>query len=88
MNTTPQEYAELIIKNVYKVENPYNLARAIGTVANKYAEWVIESISRMNWTTDGTDEHAEQHKPEQDEALMKREAYRLALVMLTDKLPK
>jgi arabinogalactan endo-1,4-beta-galactosidase len=88
MNITPEKYAEMVIAKFYKVENIYNLTRAIARVADKYAKWVMEASNRLTWATDGTDEHAKQNELAQKEALVKCEAYRLALFMLTDKLPK
>lgn len=85
---TPQKYAELVVNKFYKVENTYNLARAIARVADKYAKWVMEASNRMTWATDGTSEHEKRNAVAQNEAWVKCEAYRLALRMLTDKLPK
>lgn len=88
MNITPQEYAELVVNKFYKVHNLYNLTRAIARVADKYAKWVMEASNRMTWATDGTETHANYLALSQHEASVKCEAYRLALRMLTDKLPK
>ena len=88
MNFTAEQYADLVVANTYKVKNIYNLATAIAKVASKYAEWTLESVSRMDWATDGTEEHAERNELAQEEARVKREAYRLALVALTSELPK
>jgi len=88
MNITPQEYAELVIKKFYKVENIYNLTRAIARVADKYAKWVMEASNRMTWAMVGDEEHDKSVELGQHEAWVKCEAYRLALVALTDKLPK
>lgn len=87
MNLTAEQYAELVVKKLYKVENLYNLARAIARVADKYAKWTMESISRQTWATDGTEQHANYLALSQHEAEVKQEAYRLALVELTNKLP-
>jgi arabinogalactan endo-1,4-beta-galactosidase len=88
MNLTPEQYAELVIAKAYKVETTYNLARAIARVADKYAKWVMEASNRQTWATDGTETHANYLALSQHEAYVKREAYRLALIALTDKLPK
>jgi arabinogalactan endo-1,4-beta-galactosidase len=88
MNLTPEQYAELVIAKAYKVETTYNLARAIARVADKYAKWVMEASNRQTWATDGTETHANYLALSQHEASVKCEAYRLALITLTDKLPK
>jgi arabinogalactan endo-1,4-beta-galactosidase len=88
MNITPEKYAEMVIAKAYKVETTYNLARAIARVADKYAKWVMEASNRQTWATDGSEAHANYLALSQHEAWVKREAYRLALVSLTDKLPK
>lgn len=88
MNYTPEEYADLVIKKFYKAETTYNLARAIARVADKYAKWVMEASNRRTWATDGSEAHANYLALSQHEAWVKCEAYRLALVSLTDKLPK
>lgn len=88
MNITPEDYAELVIKKFYKVENTYNLARAISRVADKYAKWAMEANNRQSWATDGTEQHANYLALSQHEAWVKCEAYRLALVELASKLPK
>jgi arabinogalactan endo-1,4-beta-galactosidase len=88
MNITPEKYAEMVIAKFYKVENIYNLTRAIARVADKYAKWVMEASNRMTWAYDGTEESANYVALSQHEAYVKCEAYRLALVALTDKLPK
>jgi hypothetical protein len=88
MNITPQEYAEMVINKFGQIRNIHHLARSISYVASKYAKWTIESIRRMDWATDGTDEHAKRNELAQKEAQVKCEAYRLALFALTDKLPK
>jgi hypothetical protein len=88
MNLTAEQYAELVIAKAYKVETTYNLARAIARVADKYAKWVMEASNRQTWATDGTETHANYLALSQHEAYVKREAYRLALITLTDKLPK
>jgi hypothetical protein len=88
MNITPQEYAELVINKFYKVHNLYNLTRAIARVADKYAKWVMEASNRMTWALVGDEERDKSVELSQHEAWVKCEAYRLALAMLTDKLPK
>jgi hypothetical protein len=88
MNLTPEQYAELVIAKAYKVETTYNLARAIARVADKYAKWVTEASNRQTWATDGTETHANYLALSQHEAWVKCEAYRLALITLTDKLTK
>jgi uncharacterized protein (UPF0333 family) len=87
MNITPEQYAEMVITKFYKVENTYNLARAIARVADKYAKWVMEASNRQTWATDGSETHANYLALSQHEAWVKCEAYRLALVSLTNKLP-
>ena len=87
MNLTPEQYAELVIAKAYKVETTYNLARAIARVADKYAKWTFTSIERDNYAlTEGVNLGYAYEK--QYEADTKREAYRLALLALMDKLPK
>jgi hypothetical protein len=87
MKLTSQEYADLVVSQVYKVPNLYNLARAIARVADKYAKWTRTSIERDIYAqTEGANlSYAYEQKYEAD---IKCEAYRLALLMLTDKLPK
>jgi hypothetical protein len=87
MNITAEEYAKAVVARLYKVETPYNLARTIARVADKYAKWVSTSTERdKNIMSEGPkDTYAYE---QQYEAQVKREAYRLALVMLTEKLPK
>ena len=88
MNLTPEQYAEIVISKAYKVENTYNLAKAIARVADKYAKWVMEYRNRQHWATDGTPEQENYIAQKQQEAFIKREAYRLALITLTNKVPK
>jgi hypothetical protein len=87
MKLTSQEYADLVVSQVYKAPNLYNLARAIARVADKYAKWTRTSIERNTYAlTEGVNlSYAYEQKYEAD---IKSEAYRLALLMLTDKLPK
>lgn len=87
MNITPEEYAKVAVAKLYKIENPYNLAKAIARVADKYAKWVSTSTQRdKNILSEGPkDVYAYE---QQHEAQVKREAYLLALLMLTEKLPK
>ncbi len=80
MTLTAEEYAEIIIKKSYKVETSYNLARAIARVADKYAKWA--STAEQRATAETIDPYAYQKQYEAD---TKREAYRLALLMLVDK---
>lgn len=87
MKLTSQEYAEMIIKEYYKVPNIANLARAIARVADKYAKWTMTSLARDNYAL-AEDADLNYAYEQQHEANTKREAYRLALVALTDKLPK
>ena len=88
MNIMPEKYAEMVIAKIYKVENTYNLARAIARVADKYAKWSMEASDRQSWATDGTSEHEKRNEVAQHEAWVKCEAYRLALITLTNKIPK
>ena len=87
MNIAPEAYAEMVIAKAYRVENTYNLARAIARVADKYAKWTDETSNRLTWATDGSAEHANYVALSQHEAWVKCEAYRLALVALAGKLP-
>ena len=87
MNLTPEQYAEMVIAKVYKVENHYNLVKAISAVATKYAKWTITTVDRNLWAI-GNDEHAKYVEEKQDEAITKQRAYRLALDTLVAKLPK
>lgn len=85
MNITAEEYAKAVVARLYKVETPYNLARAIARVADKYAKWVSTSTERdKNTMSEGLKDVYAYEK--QYEAQVKREAYRLALLMLTEKL--
>jgi len=88
MNIAPEQYAEMVIAKAYKVENTYNLARAIARVADKYAKWAMVASDRMTWALVGDEERDKSVELSQHEAWVKCEAYRLALITLTDKLPK
>ncbi len=88
MNLTPEQYAEMVIAKVYKVENTYNLARAIARVADKYAKWVMVASDRMTWALVGDEERDKSVELSQHEAWVKCQAYRLALDTLIAKLPK
>jgi hypothetical protein len=87
VNLTPEQYAEMVISKVYKVENQYNLVRAISAVATKYAKWTITTVDRNLWAV-ANDEHAKYVEEKQHEAITKQRAYRLALDTLVAKLPK
>lgn len=85
MNITAEEYAKAVVTRLYKVETPYNLAKAIARVADKYAKWVSTSTERdKNIMSEGLKDVYAYEK--QYEAQVKREAYQLALLMLTEKL--
>ena len=86
MTQTPEQYAEMIIAEYYKIETPYNLAVAISRVAVKYSKWLDASSDRSMWATDYSNEAYVAEK--QHEANTKCQAYRLALITLTDKLRK
>jgi hypothetical protein len=87
MNITPEEYAKAVIRKLYKTETPYNLARTIARVADKYAKWISTSTERdKSAMSEGSKDPYVYEQ--QYEAQIKREAYRLALLMLTEKLPK
>ena len=88
MNLTPEQYAEKVVAKFYKVENIYNLTRAIARVADKYAKWVMEASDRMTWAIVGDKEHDKSVELSQHEAWVKCQAYRLALDTLVAKLPK
>jgi hypothetical protein len=88
MTQTPEQYAEMVIAKFYKVENIYNLTKAIARVADKYAKWLMEASDRMTWAIVGDDEHDKSVELSQQEAWIKCQAYRLALLTLTDKLRK
>ena len=87
MNINPEDYAKAVIAKLYKVETPYNLARTIARVADKYAKWISTNIERDKnaMSADSNDLYVYE---QQHEAQVKREAYRLALIMLTEKLPR
>jgi hypothetical protein len=87
MKLTSQEYAEMVVNEYYKVPNIANLAKAIARVADKYAKWTILGFHRDNYAL-SEDADLALAQELQHEASIKREAYRLALFMLTDKLPK
>lgn len=87
MNITPEEYAKAVIAKLYKVETPYNLARTIARVADKYAKWISTSTERDKNAMSDIPKDVYAYE-QQYEAQVKREAYRLALLMLTEKLPK
>jgi hypothetical protein len=88
MTQTPEQYAEMIIAEYYKnrIETPYNLAIAISRIAVKYSKWLDASSDRAMWATDYSNEAYVAEK--QHEANTKCQAYRLALITLTDKLRK
>jgi hypothetical protein len=83
MNITAEEYAKAVVARLYKVETPYNLARTIARVADKYAKWISTSTERDKNAMSDAYAYEQQY-----EAQVKREAYGLALLMLTEKLPK
>lgn len=87
MNISPEDYAEMVVARAYRVENTYNLARAIARVADKYAKWTDELGNRLTWATSGSAEQANYVALSQHEAMVKCEAYRLALVQLASRLP-
>jgi hypothetical protein len=74
MNLTPEQYAEKVVAKFYKVENIYNLTRAIARVADKYAKWVMEASDRMTWAIVGDKEHDKSVELSQHEAWVKCQA--------------
>jgi hypothetical protein len=87
VNLTPEQYSEMIIAKFYKVQNHYNLVKAIASVSSKYAKWTITTVDRNLWAV-ANDEHAKYVEEKQHEAITKQRAYRLALDTLVAKLPK
>jgi hypothetical protein len=86
MTQTPEQYAEMVIAEYYKIETPFNLAIAISKASIKYSKWLNASSDRSMWATDYSNEA---HVAEQQhEANVKCQAYRIALLTLTDKLRK
>ena len=88
MNYTSQQYADAVIKGVYKVENIYNLATAIGYTATKLGIWASKRAEISNWATDGTEEHAARNHAEWEIADTKFKAYLIAFNTLSAKLPE
>jgi hypothetical protein len=86
MTQTPEQYAEMVIAEYYKIETPFNLSIAISKTAIKYSKWLNASYERALYTVG--DHNREFVAEEQHEANVKCQAYRLALLTLTDKLKK
>jgi predicted O-methyltransferase YrrM len=85
---TPQQYADAVIRQVYKVENIYNLGTAIGYTATKMSIWASKKAEIAVWATDGTEEHAARNHAEWEIADTKFKAYLIAFNTLSAKLPE
>jgi hypothetical protein len=87
MKLTPEQYAEVIIYEIYKTKNIYNLASAIGYTATKIAMWSSNKADILTWATDGTEEHQARNDAEWENADAKFKAYVIAFNTLSAKLP-
>lgn len=86
MKYTPQQYADAVIKEIYKVENLYNLAPALAYVATKLGIWASKKAEIAIWATDGTEEHAARNYAEWEIADTKFKAYLIAFNTLQARL--
>ena len=83
---TPEQYAEMVIREVYKVENIYNLATAIGYTATKIAIWASKKAEISMWAS-VDEEHEARNEAEWKKADIKYRAYIIAFNTLSAKLP-
>lgn len=88
MNLTASEYAVIVINKYYKGDSIYGLARAIARVADKYAKWTMECLTRQSKDTGEPNADNNYQADKQYEAEIKREAYEIALRILSSRLPK
>jgi hypothetical protein len=87
MKLTPEQYAEMVIFEIYRTENIYNLASSIGYTATKIAMWASKKAEISTWATDGTEEHQAKHDADWEVADFKFKAYVVAFNTLSAKLP-
>lgn len=87
MKSTPQQYADAVIKEIYKVENLYNLTTALGYTAYKMSHWAMKKAEIATWATDGTEEHEARNHAEWEIADKKFKAYLIAFNTLQAELP-
>lgn len=86
MKSTPQQYADAIVKEIYKVDNLYNLAPALAYVSTKLGIWAMKKAEIATWATDGTKEHEAENLAEWEIADKKFKAYLIAFNTLQAKL--
>ena len=86
MKSTPQQYADAVIKQIYKVDNLYNLAPALAFTAAKLGIWATNKAEIATWATDGTEEHAARNHAEWEIADKKFKAYLIAFNTLHARL--
>ena len=88
MELNAYEYAGLIIKHhESKHQNTYNLALSISAVAKKVAKWELELSYRLDYAIiPNNPEQVARVEREQNEARTKRQAYIIALGVLTEKV--
>jgi hypothetical protein len=84
---TAVQYAEMVIREVYKVENLYNLASAIGYTATKISIWASKKAEISMWASID-EEHAARNATEWKIADTKFRAYLIAFNTLSAKLPE
>lgn len=83
---TAIEYAEMVIRQTYKVENIYNLTAAIGYSATKIGIWASNKADISTWAS-LDDEHEARNVAEWKIADMKYRAYIIVFNTLSAKLP-
>ena len=88
MKYTAQHYADAVIRQIYTVENIYNLGSALGYTATKMSIWASKKAEILTWATDGTEEHQERNNAEWRIADTKFKAYLIAFNTLSAKLPE
>jgi hypothetical protein len=87
MKMTPEDYAEMVIFEIYRTQNIYNLASSIGYTANKIAIWASKKADISAWAAIDT-EHEERNNADWEVADFKFKAYVIAFNTLSAKLPE
>lgn len=86
MKYTAIAYADMVIRETYKVENIYNLATAIGYSATKIGIWASKKADIATWAA-LDEEHEARNQAEWEIADVKFRAYVIAFNTLSAKLP-
>jgi hypothetical protein len=87
MKMTPEDYAEMVIFEIYRTENIYNLASSIGYTATKIAIWASKKAEISMWAS-VDEEHEARNEAEWKKADIKYRAYIIAFNTLSAKLPE